>query len=190
MRACTTPKNLIPTLVKLRLKFNSAQPLTRTRREKEIEPPRSPSTRSLIRFSSCPSLHRTQDGVRASRFENPCTKSKVFIVALILTLVVSCSPAPTPPPLPPTEQPSPTLTASPTPAPTLTSTPVPTLSPSPTPAPRLCSPLAVQPLDKLSEIITQPFKMPRISSNGSYIEDEVSHHGVDLGYYTRDKKLF
>jgi murein DD-endopeptidase MepM/ murein hydrolase activator NlpD len=45
-------------------------------------------------------------------------------------------------------------------------------------------------LDKLSEIITQPFKMPIILGNGTYKEEESTHHGVDLGYYTRDKKLF
>lgn len=52
----------------------------------------------------------------------------------------------------------------------------------------LCSPLAVQPLEKLSEIITQPFAMPRVFSDGRYSDD--AHHGVDLGYYTREGKNF
>lgn len=116
----------------------------------------------------------------------------VFCVAcsVLLILAVSCTPIPTPAPLPPTNQPTVTLTLSPTLLPTLTSTLAPTLTPTPTPAPRLCSPLAVQPLEKISEIITQPFKMPRVLGNGTYKEEDSTHHGVDLGYYTRDKKLF
>jgi murein DD-endopeptidase MepM/ murein hydrolase activator NlpD len=116
----------------------------------------------------------------------------VFRVAcsVLLILAVSCAPTPTPAPLPPTNQPTTTLTPSPTPAPTLTSTPAPTLTPSPIPASRLCSPLAVQPLEKINEIVTQPFKMPRVLGNGTYKEEDITHHGVDLGYYTRDKKLF
>ena len=48
---------------------------------------------------------------------------------------------------------------------------------------RVCSPLAVQPLEKIREIVTQPFIMPRILAGGLYSDD--AHHGVDLGYYTR-----
>lgn len=48
----------------------------------------------------------------------------------------------------------------------------------------LCSPLAVQPLDQITEIITQPFQMPRVFEDGSYKDD--GHHGLDLGYYTRE----
>lgn len=59
---------------------------------------------------------------------------------------------------------------------------------SATPETPLCSPLAVQPLEKLSEIITQPFAMPRVLSDGRYSDD--AHHGVDLGYYTRAGKNF
>lgn len=32
--------------------------------------------------------------------------------------------------------------------------------------------------------------MPIVLGNGTYKEEESTHHGVDLGYYTRDKKLF
>jgi len=76
----------------------------------------------------------------------------------------------------------------------LTSSPVLQFSPQPEirntapPKSPLCSPLAVQPLEKLSEIITQPFAMPRILSDGRYSDD--AHHGVDLGYYTRDEENF
>jgi murein DD-endopeptidase MepM/ murein hydrolase activator NlpD len=84
----------------------------------------------------------------------------------------------------------PSITPTEMPAPTVTPSPAPTLTPTSTPVPRLCSPLAVQPLDKLSEIITQPFKMPVVLGNGTYKEEESTHHGVDLGYYTRNKKLF
>jgi len=52
----------------------------------------------------------------------------------------------------------------------------------------MCSPLAVQPLDKLAEIVTQPFAMPRVMADGTYKDD--AHHGVDLGFYTRDGKKF
>jgi murein DD-endopeptidase MepM/ murein hydrolase activator NlpD len=32
--------------------------------------------------------------------------------------------------------------------------------------------------------------MPVVLGNGTYKEEESTHHGVDLGYYTRDKQLF
>jgi murein DD-endopeptidase MepM/ murein hydrolase activator NlpD len=48
--------------------------------------------------------------------------------------------------------------------------------------------LAVQPLEKLKEIITQPFSMPRILEDGRYKDD--AHHGIDLGYYTRNGQKF
>ncbi|MCX6065126.1 MAG: M23 family metallopeptidase [Chloroflexi bacterium] len=103
---------------------------------------------------------------------------------VILSLAVSCSPAPTPSPVPPTASVTPTVS----PVPTLTVTPSPTPTATPTPQPKLCSPLTVQRLDKISEIITQPLVMPRVMDDGSYKDD--GHHGVDLGYYTRDGKLF
>lgn len=86
------------------------------------------------------------------------------------------------------------LSASPRPA-TETSSPPPSPLPSetlpqntPFPPPQLCSPLAVQPLASLAEIITQPFAMPRVLSDGRYTDD--GHHGVDLGYYTRNGETF
>jgi murein DD-endopeptidase MepM/ murein hydrolase activator NlpD len=32
--------------------------------------------------------------------------------------------------------------------------------------------------------------MPNVLGDGTYKEEDTTHHGVDLGYYTRDKKLF
>jgi len=109
-------------------------------------------------------------------------------MGLLLAVAVSCAPQPAPTPVSPLASISPTET----PVPTPTASPAPTLTaaPSPTPAPRLCSPLAVQPLEKISEIITQPFKMPLVLGDGTYKEDDTHHHGVDLGYYTRAGKLF
>lgn len=54
--------------------------------------------------------------------------------------------------------------------------------------PSLCSPLAVQPLESIAEIITQPFIVPRQLDDGTYKDD--AHHGVDLGYYTRNGENF
>lgn len=71
----------------------------------------------------------------------------------------------------------------------LTATSQATVAPLLTPqAPKVCSPLAVQPLDRIKEIVTQPFSMPRSLANGTYTDD--AHHGVDLGYYTRDGHNF
>lgn len=47
-----------------------------------------------------------------------------------------------------------------------------------------CSPLAVQPLETIAEITTQPFSAPRQLDDGTYKDD--GHHGLDLGYYTRN----
>jgi murein DD-endopeptidase MepM/ murein hydrolase activator NlpD len=111
-----------------------------------------------------------------------------YCVLLALALL-GCSPAPTPA-IPTaslaasTATPLPSPTLKPPVTPTLTATP----DATPTPLPRVCSPLAVQPLKDISAIITQPFIMPRVMPDGSYKDD--AHHGVDLGYYTRDGKLF
>jgi murein DD-endopeptidase MepM/ murein hydrolase activator NlpD len=50
--------------------------------------------------------------------------------------------------------------------------------------PSICSPLAVQPLETIAEITTQPFSAPRQLDDGTYKDD--GHHGLDLGYYTRN----
>jgi len=114
-----------------------------------------------------------------------------FFVFFLLALNVSCAsrllPDPTAAFVPPTLTfLPPTLTAA---LPSATATQLPptaTLAPPPS----ICSPLAVQPIDKLGEIITQPFKMPSILVDGTYKEEDATHHGVDLGYYTRDKIPF
>jgi murein DD-endopeptidase MepM/ murein hydrolase activator NlpD len=54
--------------------------------------------------------------------------------------------------------------------------------------PSLCSPLAVQPLETIAEITTQPFIAPRQLDDGTYKDD--GHHGLDLGYYTRNDVPF
>lgn len=80
-----------------------------------------------------------------------------------------------------------TVPASPTSAPTPFPSVTPTALPQPSaslPIPALCSPLVVQPLETISEIITQPFIAPRQLDDGTYKDD--AHHGLDLGYYTRD----
>jgi murein DD-endopeptidase MepM/ murein hydrolase activator NlpD len=83
-----------------------------------------------------------------------------------------------------TRTPSPTATVTITPSPYATVT----AAPTPTPTTRVCSPLAVQPLDKIKDIITQHFDMPRMMDDGTYKDD--AHHGVDLGYYTRNGQKF
>lgn len=70
----------------------------------------------------------------------------------------------------------------------------PTLNPtatiffSPHTGPIICSPLAIQPLDKLSLIITQPFIMPRVMDDGTYKDS--GHHGLDVGFITRGTQKF
>lgn len=111
---------------------------------------------------------------------------------MLILLMTACAPALTTPP--PTSQPA-IITASPTPLPTRTTAPtaapteIPTIPPSEfILPPSLCSPLAVQPLDNIAEIITQPFVAPRQLDDGTYKDD--AHHGVDLGYYTRNGENF
>ncbi len=124
--------------------------------------------------------------------------SKVIGISWMIWLALSgcagpagvSAPGPTltaPTPFSPSPEPSPTPQMIPT-LPVPSATPAPTPTETALPEPRLCSPLAVQPLEKIREIITQPFIMPRILGNGTYSDD--AHHGVDLGYYTRDGKPF
>ena len=53
---------------------------------------------------------------------------------------------------------------------------------------KMCSPLQVQPLEDLSQIITQTYLPPRQLESGEYSDE--GHHGLDLGYYTREGALF
>lgn len=69
-----------------------------------------------------------------------------------------------------------------------TTTPATTPTAWPTPAPMVCSPLAIQPINKLNTIITQPFIMPRTMDDGTYKDS--GHHGLDIGFIVRGKQLF
>jgi murein DD-endopeptidase MepM/ murein hydrolase activator NlpD len=124
------------------------------------------------------------------------TAHPTVLLTLLLLLSVSCSASPAPEPTAPLSIVAGPASPIPSTTPTETFTPTPIQTPTPIPTPtdhsplitEICSPLAVQPLDKIREIITQPFRMPRILDNGTYSDD--AHHGVDLGYYTRDGELF
>jgi murein DD-endopeptidase MepM/ murein hydrolase activator NlpD len=105
---------------------------------------------------------------------------------MLIFLMTACAPAintpqPIPTRLPATNRPLPTSTAPPTSTPTEISAILPSEFIL---LPLLCSPLAVQPLENIAEIITQPFVAPRQLDDGTYKDD--AHHGLDLGYYTRD----
>ena len=89
---------------------------------------------------------------------------------------------------------TPTLPAALTP--TLTATLALTLTPTPSatsiPA-TVCSPLAVLSLEQIPAYITQPFSRPDLIHNAehpTWIQKDGGHHGVDIGYYQVDGKLF
>lgn len=78
-------------------------------------------------------------------------------------------------------KPEATLSLISSPFPTVTSTPTPLPStPTPTPTPvkvsQVCSPLQDETLTDLSQIISQPFKMPPLGY-------DYDHQGVDFSYY-------
>ena len=117
----------------------------------------------------------------------------VFLLLSIIFLFSACTPAEdfnlatsTVKPLIPTQIPTITLVPlTETPLPTKTSIPtftpaVPTPKDSSTPVPalKLCSPLAEQSLDELSEIITDPYNPPPPGKDDR-------HHGTDFAYYRR-----
>lgn len=109
---------------------------------------------------------------------------KIVGIFLLSAIFSACTAPPSTPPATFQYEIIPTNTAqsaSPTPEASRTSTPTPAIQ---HPDTLLCSPLAVQPLETIGEIITQPFLMPRQLDNGTYKDD--AHHGTDLGYYTRD----
>jgi murein DD-endopeptidase MepM/ murein hydrolase activator NlpD len=122
----------------------------------------------------------------------------VFI-GLIFFLNTSCSnhPAVISPPPPP----SPIIPSSDTPKSTSTATPalpsIPTENRSSPGGDKLkigpCSPLAVLSLDEVPAFITQPFIAPGLVHNAEHpdwVQRDDGHHGVDIGYYKINGKLF
>jgi murein DD-endopeptidase MepM/ murein hydrolase activator NlpD len=113
---------------------------------------------------------------------------------VFVSLMSACAPvltSPDPPPTVPAVEPTAASTV--TLAPTATEIFIVRATPEPLSSeivlpPFLCSPLAVQPLESIAEIITQPFIAPRQLDDGTYKDD--AHHGVDLGYYTRNGENF
>lgn len=97
--------------------------------------------------------------------------------------------------------PSPALTTAPRATQTvpLTSSPTASLVPAPTPSATLpvrtgpCSPLAVLGLEQIPQYITQPFIAPRPgheAEHPTWVQEDDGHHGLDIGYYQVDGKLF
>jgi murein DD-endopeptidase MepM/ murein hydrolase activator NlpD len=119
------------------------------------------------------------------------TCNACFVIIGLLLLITASACAPTPQAIPAKQPAPPTAAAVPT------QTQVPTLTASlstatqtsvPTPAPMVCSPLAIQPINKLNTIVTQPFIMPRVMDDGTYKDS--GHHGLDIGFIVRGKQLF
>lgn len=116
-------------------------------------------------------------------FRNACT----ILLGLALILGSSCTPATQNKSTPAAQLKKPDITPTAAPA-------TPTILPTATAhallkaEPLICSPLAIQPLDKLNLIITQPFIMPRVMDDGTYKDS--GHHGLDIGFITRGKQKF
>lgn len=97
---------------------------------------------------------------------------------VLLFILTACSPAT---PTPEVTTATSTITNPPTDTPTVTVTPSPSLtpSPSPLPGPYVCSPLQDVPMDRLTEIITNPYGI-----NTAGLDD--GHHGTDFAFYRFD----
>ena len=117
-------------------------------------------------------------------------------MGLCLAFVVSCSPTATAPSASPTPSPK---SVTPTLSPTLTLTRPATFLPTPTATENLslkteiCSPLAVLSLAQIPTYITQPFIAPTLIHNAEHpewVQKDDGHHGVDIGYYQINGKLF
>ena len=104
-------------------------------------------------------------------------KNKSFLILLLLLLLSACnliadkSQAGTTPSLMSTLASTKTITPTPFP-----STPAPTSLPTPVLVNQVCSPLQDETLSDLSQIISQPFKMPPLGF-------DYDHQGVDFSYY-------
>jgi len=105
------------------------------------------------------------------------------VFVFVLLILSACSPAEA------VEiQPAGTSPIPPTYSPTRTVPPSPTLIPAtPTPALQntICSPLETETLVTLPEIITNPYKQPRIGID----DGPPTHHGVDFAHYRRGDLL-
>ena len=114
------------------------------------------------------------------------------MIVLFLAFTASCSSATVSPQ--PKPSPTPSTTTQPTPTPTLLPSSTPTLSPTPTPPlPIICSPLAVLSLAQIPTYITQPFIAPGPANDAEHpewVQKDDGHHGVDIGYYQINGKLF
>ena len=104
-------------------------------------------------------------------------KKYLFLIPLLLLLLSACnliaeeSQAGTTPSLMSTLASTKTITPSP-----FQSTPTPTTLPTPLLVNQVCSPLQDETLSDLSQIISQPFKMPPLGF-------DYDHQGVDFSYY-------
>jgi len=114
-------------------------------------------------------------------------KIKNILLIFILTVGAGCSS---------TAAINPHVSSENTPAPTTTQIPIPSPSPlpptatiGPTPTPKIineiCSPLQGETLRSISEIISQPFKMPPPGSD----DRTKGHMGVDFSYYRRNDRI-
>jgi murein DD-endopeptidase MepM/ murein hydrolase activator NlpD len=107
----------------------------------------------------------------------------ISLFPLIALILSACTPASAP-----IEMPATPSSAVPSPLPTFTVAPANTIPP-PTPTPALqktiCSPLESETLATLPEIITQPYKQPRIGID----DGPPTHHGVDFSHYRRGDLL-
>lgn len=114
-------------------------------------------------------------------------KNNKILFILIMMVSASCSSATainphTSPESTPAPTTTPTLIPSPSPLP-----PTATIVPTPTPKilNKICSPLEGETLKSLSEIISQPFKMPPPGSD----DRTKGHMGVDFSYYRRNDRV-
>ena len=111
---------------------------------------------------------------------------------VFIGILIACAPQPIPSTaLPSTATPLATETFFPTLTPTTRATLTSTSTPTPDAKP--CSPLAVLNLDQIPAYITQPFIRPSLvhtAEHPDWVRKDDGHHGVDIGYYQIDGKLF
>ncbi len=121
---------------------------------------------------------------RLTLLKNAC----LVLFSMLFLLLNSCRPIAPHQITTTTPKQKPVSTGTALPATTPILIPTATLIYAPHSGPLICSPLAIQPLDKFNLIITQPFIMPRVMDDGSYKDS--GHHGLDIGFITRGKQKF